>query len=397
MLGEQELLEGEEVLGAADWIANGLRIEETKCVCITLDKLAELTFSRISVAHAARRLTATGGTQARLSVVQQRQKLASAILAFHRSGRKHIPGGMPGHGGDLLMDTTDFGAQWDEVSEDSGADGTDLHADRPELHPLALLSTFGTRFLVRHGLEDLMLKECQLREGQMNDALQGIRTGIGYKSLLYRAKVRNASSYRAKLRSFDDVHVADEGVRKYVRIYTQSRAAMERLFDVEKAEDASLLDIFRSRYREIKKEDLKASTAVLEAFTPGLRNEHSAWFWNVSDTESGAGSDWTQRCTFRRCSSTRQYDDAGPVDRRMLWLRAYARKQRWDEEIVLVPFEMECTVRSFQKWAAEWEEWEAGSQTPGHSAFAFKQIAIWKSLGEHAKASFATAQSVFSP
>ena len=72
---------------------------------------------------------------------------------------------------------------------------------------------------------------------------------------------------------------------------------MERLFDAEDADDAALFETFRHRYREIKKDDLKASTAVLEAFTPGLRNEHSAWFWNISDTESGSGSDWTQKCT----------------------------------------------------------------------------------------------------
>lgn len=32
MLGEEELAAGPSALGAADWIANGLRLEETKCV-----------------------------------------------------------------------------------------------------------------------------------------------------------------------------------------------------------------------------------------------------------------------------------------------------------------------------------------------------------------------------
>lgn len=79
----------------------------------------------------------------------------------------------------------------------------------------------------------------------------------------------------------------------------QSRAAMERLFDIHDEEDQRALDTFRARYLEIKKEDLKASTAVLEAFTPGLRDLHSAWFWNVSDTETGESSSWTQDCKCR--------------------------------------------------------------------------------------------------
>uniref|UniRef100_A0A5K1K3H2 CHIP6 n=1 Tax=Ganoderma boninense TaxID=34458 RepID=A0A5K1K3H2_9APHY len=284
MLGGQELNAGEGGLGAADWIASGLRIEETK----------------IGIAYTARRVVSTSGTQARLSLVQQRQKVASAISAFHRVGVRHMPGRMPGDGGDIRSDTTDFGIQWDEERDDQNVpqEGSDFPADQPESHPIALPSTFGARFLRLHGFEDLMKKERQLREGQMNDALQGIRTGIGYKSLLYRAKVRNASSYRARLRSFDDVHVADEGVRKHVRIYMQSRAAMDRLFDSDVPEDQQELHTVRLRYREIKKEDLRASTAVLEAFTPGLRNEHSAWFWNVSDTETGAESAWTQQCGY---------------------------------------------------------------------------------------------------
>ncbi|PIL28442.1 hypothetical protein GSI_08476 [Ganoderma sinense ZZ0214-1] len=148
------------------------------------------------------------------------------------------------------------------------------------------------------GLLHLAKKERHLREGQLNDALQGICTGIGYKSLLYRAKVRNASSYRAKLRSFDDVHVADEGVRKHVRVYQQARRAMERLFDADDADDAQALDAFRARYKDIHREDLRVSTAVIESFTPGVRNEHSAWFWNISDTSSGEEAQWIQDCTW---------------------------------------------------------------------------------------------------
>ena len=137
-------------------------------------------------------------------------------MTFHKVGRRHIPGYLPGDGGELDFDTTLFGAEWDN-DQDGGADvAADLPLDRPEIHPVGLPSSFGIEFLVQMDLQDLAKKERLLREGQMNDALQGIRTGIGYKSLLYRAKVRNASSYRSKLRSFDDIHVADEGVRKHV-------------------------------------------------------------------------------------------------------------------------------------------------------------------------------------
>lgn len=221
------------------------------------------------------------------------------LLAFHRAGDAHMPGDMPGHGGRIASDIADLGERWDDESwHDDDSQESEFPADLPETHPIGLPSTFGIRFLLQRGLRDLAHKERQLREGQMNDALQGIRTGISYKSLLYRAKVRNASSYRSRLRSFDDVHVADEGVRKYVRIYMQARQASEQLYDEDDEDDAAALATFRSRYRNIEKEDLKASTAVLEAFTPGLRNQHSAWFWNVADTEAARGSTWTHDCKY---------------------------------------------------------------------------------------------------
>lgn len=252
---------------------------------------------RLSVAHAARRVKATSGSQSRLSLIQQRQRLASAISGFHKMGTKHMPGHLPGDGGEIGPDLTLFGGEWDEDAGDNDNVEPDFPPDQPETHTLGLPSTFGIDFLSQTGFLNLAMKERQLREGQLNDALQGIRTGIGYKSLLYRSKVRNASSYRAKLRSFDDVHVADEGVRKYVRIYEQARRAIQRLFDPDDPVDAAALQDFQNRYKEIRKEDLRASTAVLESFTPGLRNHHSAWFWNLSDTQSGEDSQWIQDCT----------------------------------------------------------------------------------------------------
>ena len=256
---------------------------------------------RLSVAHMARRVKATSGTDTRLTLVQQRQRLAAAMASFHKAGQKHMPGFMPGDGGLLESDPTAFGAEWDlDLTGGIGDGQGDISADQPETHAIGLPSTFGMEFLVQMDKSALARKERLLREGQLNDALQGIRTGIGYKSLLYRAKVRNASSYRAKLRSFDDVHVADEGVRKHVRQYQQARRAMERLFDVDDEEDARELARFQAKYKDIQKEDLRVSTAVIESFTPGLRNEHSAWFWNISDNEMGEETQWIQDCKTKR-------------------------------------------------------------------------------------------------
>ena len=85
------------------------------------------------------------------------------------------------------------------------------------------------------------------------------------------------------------------------------------------------------------------------------------------------------------------------TDRRMLWLRAHARKARWDEELELVYLEMECTVRFFARKAEQWEEWENLSTTAGHTAFACRQRDMWLSLWDHAAAAFATGRMKYIP
>ena len=73
----------------------------------------------------------------------------------------------------------------------------------------------------------------------------------------------------------------------------------------------------------------------------------------------------------------------------MLWLRAYARKKRWDEEIILLILEMECTIRSFTKKSEDWKAWGQAADGRGHKAYAARQASVWTSLRAHAEASFA--------
>ena len=72
----------------------------------------------------------------------------------------------------------------------------------------------------------------------------------------------------------------------------------------------------------------------------------------------------------------------------MLWLRAYARKHRWEEAEIIVQFEMECTVRFFRTYAEKWEGWGAGAPSAGHRCYAAKQQAMWSGLGDHASRIF---------
>ncbi len=234
----------------------------------------------------------------RIGLADQRQKLARAIATFHKAAERHFGTQPLRHLRAMPADQTRLGSEWDLIGDvpQIPVHREDIHHLQPETLALALPSTFGAEYLARNGLTSLSDKELQLRKGQMNDCLQTIRIGIGHKSMIFRKKVRQATSTQAKLRSFDEVHVADDALKKNVRVYMQARKAVGRLFlPGDRAAEASKATLF-ARYRTIVGDDLKASTTVLEPFTPGLRHKHEAWFWSMEDTEEGRGIGWMEDC-----------------------------------------------------------------------------------------------------
>jgi hypothetical protein len=73
------------------------------------------------------------------------------------------------------------------------------------------------------------------------------------------------------------------------------------------------------------------------------------------------------------------------------WLKAKARFNRWDEEFMLIPNEMDWTVRYFQHQAEKWGERADSAKEKslrGHSAYALKQKWIWEQFASRAKDAF---------
>ena len=97
----------------------------------------------------------------------------------------------------------------------------------------------------------------------------------------------NATGPRQRLRSFDEIHVADDGVKKQVRIYMRSRSALAALFDPDDIPAQVELKLLLEKYRVIQREDLKAETALIESYMSGQRDKHASWLWYFEDTVGG--------------------------------------------------------------------------------------------------------------
>ena len=63
-----------------------------------------------------------------------------------------------------------------------------------------------------------------------------------------------------------------------------------------------------------------------------------------------------------------------PAVQRVHWLRARAQKNRWDEELLLLKYEMEWTTRALLHKARVWQErFEEPNADPGLKAYAARQ------------------------
>jgi hypothetical protein len=81
-----------------------------------------------------------------------------------------------------------------------------------------------------------------------------------------------------------------------------------------------------------------------------------------------------------------------PEVQRVHWIRARAQKSRWEEELLLVKYEMEWTTRSFVHKAREWQDrFEQPDVDPGPKAYAARQSSQWRRIAYDADRLFRSA------
>lgn len=161
----------------------------------------------------------------------------------------------------------------DAPLEDISYDEIDNYPDgwfTPEKERLTLPSVLAPGELERLSLEAVAKVEWELRKGQVNDSLEGLRLALGEKSLCFRAEVRNADSQRTTQRAWDNVHKHDTEARKHRSMYIHARSALRRLPGDHE---------YLTTLHDITEEDMKMSGDLTEENRFGQRLDTLAWFW----------------------------------------------------------------------------------------------------------------------
>ena len=133
-------------------------------------------------------------------------------------------------------------------------------------------STLGKQRCNNWNLRDLRREEIQLRVGHANEALHNLRTALGHKSLLFRSRVRNATSQRTTTRAWKEVNKVEAKVRTHVAAYRRARRALVVL-----QASGEIL----GKLREIRTDDLKMPGDLTEENRMNQRRDSLACLSHV--------------------------------------------------------------------------------------------------------------------
>ncbi|KAM6490431.1 hypothetical protein JOM56_014104, partial [Amanita muscaria] len=220
---------------------------------------------------------------------------------------------------------------------------------------------------------DFRKLEINLRMKQANQQLQQLRELISNKSSQYSHVIQKAPRKDVRTRGRQDIKKLNHKIALHARIYSRCRDR--------------LVTLGYDQFRVLTKDDVKASTAILNPNEPGSSKLHLSWIWNTSrflgTADAGTGADPAMLNEFKRVH----------------WLRARAQMTRWQEELLLVTYEMQWTVRYFLHQTTKWESALSHPNiTPGASAYASRQKMKWHKLTCRADKAFRSeSRSYLSP
>ena len=138
-------------------------------------------------------------------------------------------------------------------------------------------------------LEQAAAVELELRIGEANDALQGVRTQIGFKSYIFRKQIRAWKGKKRRTRGYDNIERSNEELNIQRKLYSNALRALKNLGAGQE---------ILNKYKEIKKDDLRTVTAIAEPNSRGQSQVKLAWFWSLDVAGDSDGNEYMEECEF---------------------------------------------------------------------------------------------------
>jgi hypothetical protein len=242
---------------------------------------------RIDVRDRVRRLQKEPREESRLEVERLRQALTTDLIRLQSLQSSLSPTDLPD-----TDDVNDPHAElFDNLDDEGGeadhnqlldASDPDPTAIAPEFRPLHLPFSQGTT--INHPFRQA---ELTLRIKQATRYLSAVREKVAEKSFQYSHVMRSAPTKGIRTRARSTILKATDRISQYSRVYNRARAAMVRLG----ADDRTL-----SKFKLLSRDDVKASTAILDPNTSGSTTLRLSWIWETGTRISGSAPDTMREC-----------------------------------------------------------------------------------------------------
>ena len=173
----------------------------------------------------------------------------------------------------------------DEDFDYEGEDDSETLAVLPEAVVLPLPSNIVSDKL-KQSFESLISVERELRKGQANDALEGIRIGLANKSLLLLTDVNRSTSTKQSTRAWASVRNAQSQILYHAAGYQRAWQALKCIGTLED------LDV----YQKLDQKDLVVVKDIAMAKRFGQGSDRLAWFWRIGPSEDALTGKWMEEC-----------------------------------------------------------------------------------------------------
>ena len=176
----------------------------------------------------------------------------------------------------------------DPADEDDRFDEED-ESESPSVLPEAVVLPLPSNIIsinLKHSLASIFLVERELRKGQANDALEGVRIGLANKSLLLLTDVNRSTSTKQSTRAWAGVRNAQSQILHHARSYQR---AWQALKCIGTDEDMKF-------YQKLNQTDLVVVKDIAMAKRFGQGSDTLAWFWRIGPSKDSLTGEWMEEC-----------------------------------------------------------------------------------------------------
>lgn len=260
--------------GYLDWLLEGLNIEDEQSVNSPICQIGFQSFSRIRLRQQVRSAGSQPQADEKIDIERKRQRISNRIRDFHTTSSRLL-------GVDIVSALIGKPAQLNGdgyLSDDMRRPedrGIKPIMSEIENTLLAFPSAFsGPNY--SEAVMDFKRRELPLRRAKANDMLSHVRESLSGLSYQYINKVRQASTSKEHLRSFEGIKLLTKEVSFYQQVYNRSSQALANL-DPE----------MKLRYPTLRRKECTISAAISDVNARGQSQVRLPWFWAALDGWDG--------------------------------------------------------------------------------------------------------------